>query len=118
MSDRLDLMSRRMIPVDAAFSSPVRESIVYITECTATRILPACTRSATRGSGLCCASVKLVNVAVKITMRSKLLMRHPKHSDPATDATRDAGARHPYATPFVIFKPCARAGAEIPFADV
>src|SRR5262245_53974930 len=48
-------MSRRMIPTEAPFSSPVRGSFVYITECTPTRILPACTRSATRGSGTCCA---------------------------------------------------------------
>ena len=47
------------MPVEAAFSAPVWGSFVYITECIPTRILPACTRSAIRGSGTCCASRRI-----------------------------------------------------------
>ena len=63
-----------MIPVEAAIGSPVRGSFVYMTECTPTRILPARTRSATRGSGACCAAARQANVAVNATARSSFFM--------------------------------------------
>src|SRR5262245_10052533 len=64
---RVRAMSRRMIPTEAPFGSPA--SIVYMTECTPTRILPAFARSATRASETCCASATLANMAAKVTDR-------------------------------------------------
>src|SRR5262249_29221001 len=64
---RARAMSRRMIPTEAPFGSPA--SIVYMTECTPTRILPAFARSATRASETCCASATLANMAAKVTER-------------------------------------------------
>src|SRR5713101_4135031 len=85
-------MSRRMIPVEAPFSSPVRGSFVYIIECIPTRILPACTRSATRGSGTCCASARLANMAVNVKVRSSFFMSASEDSRCAPQA--NAGARN------------------------
>src|SRR5262245_33279187 len=69
---RARAMSRRMIPTEAPFGSPA--SIVYMTECTPTRILPAFARSATRASETCCASARLANMAAKVTERRGIFM--------------------------------------------
>ena len=78
--------SRRMIPVEAAFSAPVWASFVYMMECIPTRILPACTRSAIRGSDTGCASARLANMAVNVTVRSSLVMRASKEFRRAPEA--------------------------------
>src|SRR5262245_43382338 len=71
---RARAMSRRMIPTEAPFGSPVRGSVVYMTECTPTRILPAFRRSATRASETCCASARLANMAAKVTERRSIFI--------------------------------------------
>src|SRR5262245_50321708 len=71
---RARAMSRSMIPTEAPFASPVRGSVVYMTECTPTRILPAFTRSSTRASETCCASARLAHMAAKVTERRSIFI--------------------------------------------
>src|SRR5215471_966347 len=63
-----------MIPTPSPLVSPVCGSFLYMTEWTPTLILRACTRSATRGSGSCCASARLANMVVNATARSSFFM--------------------------------------------
>src|ERR1043166_2926023 len=97
-------MSRRMIPVEAGFSSPVRASVEYMIECTPTRILPAWTRSAMRGSGPCCASLRLANATVSVTASSSVFMAPNLRSGDGRGA-RGAAAKQVHAIRFAAFTP-------------
>src|SRR5262249_52549688 len=96
MSDRQDLNPhpRSKCPGNVEQNDPgggrlqlARSGIlVYIIECMPTRILPACTRSATRGSATCSASARLGNMAVNVPVRSSLFMRASKEFRCAPEA--------------------------------
>ena len=70
--------SARAMSIANPFGSPVFASLEYWDPGnTPIRILPARTMSATRGSGVCCASAMPTNIAVITTARSSFLMFPP-----------------------------------------